>query len=178
MSVKFTKAQQSAIDAAVAEQLAKRAEDEAIAADFKATVDAAEAAKATAAEPETEQSMFARAKEWMQGADTVLSIMGLPSVSRNIVAVITGLLVAGGVSYACVSGFIVLGAACSITMGVGFIGYMLSFLAIAIAALTSMYAFGKVQSFILDGSIDRTFTKATGWVTGLFSKSAIEKVAS
>ena len=39
MSAKFTKAQQSAIDTAVAEQLAKRAEDEAIAADFKATVD-------------------------------------------------------------------------------------------------------------------------------------------
>lgn len=165
MSVtKFTKAQQSAIDTAVAEQLAQRSAAEA----------EAEASRA-AAEPETEQSMFARAKEWVTGADTVLSMMGLPSVSRNIVAVVAGLLVAGGVSYACVSGFIVLGAACSITMGVGFIGYMLSFLAIAIAALTSMYAFGKVQTFILDGSVDRTFTKATGWVTGLF---ATKKIAS
>lgn len=183
-ATKFTKAQQTAIDAAVVEQLARHAEDAAIAADFKATVDAADErareaeALRAATEPVTEQSMYARAKEWINGADSVLDMMGLPSVSRNIIAVIAGLLVAGGVSFACVSGFIAMGAALSITMGAGFLGYMLWFLAIAISALTSMYAFGKVQTFILDGSVDRTFTKATGWVSGLFSKSAINTVAS
>ena len=161
---KFTKVQQAAIDAAVAEQTASRAASEQAAAERQAQIDAAIAREN--AKPVSEVT-------FRETINNMLGGLELPSGKRVIISLVAGVVLAG------VAGFLgaqlvtmMVGYAATLTTSafflfmVQFIGYALTFIAAAMLG-------GKLQAVILDGGIDRGFAKAKGFVTGLFATKTV-----
>lgn len=122
--------------------------------------------KPTAAQPEAEQ-LHASHSTMREFADA----LGLPSAKRGIIALVAMLLISGGVTYLGMqlTAYMALGAA--VLTGSAFITFMVLFIGYALSILVATILGGKMQTFILDGSIDRTYESAKTRVTGWFGKA-------
>lgn len=149
---KFTKAQQSAIEAAVAEQVALRAASEAHAAEM--------------AKPVTGSSLRESLNSMFEGFE-------LPSGKRVILSLVAGIVLAG------VAGFLgaqlvtmMVGYAATLT-GSAFLLFMIQFIGYALTFIGAALLGGKLQAAILDGGIDRGFNTAKSWVGNLFATKTV-----
>lgn len=103
--------------------------------------------------------------------DDILSSFGLPSRQRAIIAFVANLLVSGTSIYLGMqlTAYMALGAA--VLTGSAFLTFMVLFIGYTISIFAGVILGGKVQAFILDGSIDRTYESAKTKVTGWFGKA-------
>lgn len=92
--------------------------------------------------------------------------LGLPTYKRAIVAFITSVLITGASVYIGTQLTVYLAFGAAVLTGSAFIMFMTMFLGYAITVLASLILGGKVQTFILDGSIDRVAMSAVSAVSG------------
>ena len=95
----------------------------------------------------------------------VFAKLGLPTPRRAMVAFVANLLVAGTTMYfgANLTVYLALGAA--VLTGSAFLVFMISFIGYVLAILGGIMLGGRVQTFILDGSIDRSFAQARSYLS-------------
>lgn len=121
------------------------------------------------AQPDDTKSFSDMFKEFVNGSD-------LPSGKRIIVALAANLVLTGTLGYLgiALTSYLVVGA--SVLTGSAFLVFMVAFIGYAITLIASMMAGSKLQSAILDGSLERGFASARSKVSGWFSR-ATESVA-
>lgn len=92
---------------------------------------------------------------------------GAPQVSlgRTVAALILGLTAGGALCYLGLQLTAYLAVGCALLTASEFLVFLVSFIGTALAILGSVVITGKVQAFILDGGIDRTYNKVRGWIT-------------
>jgi len=86
---------------------------------------------------------------------------GAPEVSigRTTAALIIGLTAGGVAAYLGIQLVSYLAIGCALLTGSEFLVFMVTFVGIALAMIGSVVFTGKVQAYILDGGIDRTYNK-------------------
>lgn len=97
--------------------------------------------------------------------------LGLPSGKRVIVSFIAAILIAGTTLYLGMHLSMYLAVGAALLTGSSFIAFLCMFLGYALSILASVVVGGKVQSFILNGDIDRTYEAAKSKVTGWFGSA-------
>jgi hypothetical protein len=151
-TTKFTKAQQSAIDAAIAEQTKLRAEHDA------------------ANEPASGAAFFESLFSTVDG-------FALPSGKRVIISLVAGVVLAGVAGFLGAQLVTMMTVYAATLTTSAFLLFMIQFVGYALALIGATFIGGKLQAAILDGGIDRGFNKAKSYVGGLFG-SATKTVAS
>lgn len=165
---KFTKAQQAAIDEAIADQTARREAADKAAADHQAEILAA--IERENAKPVSDASFRETIGEFIDNFE-------LPSGTRVIISLVAGVILGGVAGYMGVQLTAMMVAYAATLTGSAFLVFMVQFIAYALTFIGSLYVGGKLQAVILDGSIDRGFSAAKSWVGGLFG-SATKTVAA
>lgn len=87
------------------------------------------------------------------------------SLGRTVAALILGLAAGGALCYLGLQLTAYLAVGCALLTASEFLVFLVSFIGTALAILGSVVITGKVQAFILDGGIDRTYNKVRGWIT-------------
>lgn len=87
------------------------------------------------------------------------------SLGRTVAALILGLTAGGALCYLGLQLTAYLAVGCALLTASDFLVFLVSFIGTALAILGSVVITGKVQAFILDGGIDRTYNKVRGWIT-------------
>lgn len=86
---------------------------------------------------------------------------GAPEVSigRTTAALLVGLTAGGAAAYLGMQLTAYLAVGCALLTGSQFLVFMVTFIGISLAIIGSIVLTGKVQAYILDGGIDRTYNK-------------------
>lgn len=81
------------------------------------------------------------------------------SLGRTVAALILGLTAGGALCYLGLQLTAYLAVGCALLTASEFLVFLVSFIGTALAILGSVIFTGKVQAYILDGGIDRTYNK-------------------
>lgn len=100
----------------------------------------------------------------------------LPSGKRVLVSFVIGVLAGGVTLYTGMQLTAVLAIGAAMLTGSAFIAFLALFMGYALSILATVVVGGKVQSFILNGDIDRTYeaakTKLTSWLDSARNKAS------
>lgn len=107
----------------------------------------------------------------------MFSSLGIPSGKRVLASFIISMLAGAITAYALNQVVVALAVGCAMLTGSAFITFIVMFMGYALLVLSTVVLSGKVQSFILNGDIDRVYHNAKSAVTGWLG-SARDKASS
>lgn len=153
----FTKTQQAAIDLAVAEQIKLREDCDRAAAEHQAQLN--NQVVSDASFRESLASMFGGFE--------------MPSGKRVIISLVASV-VLGGIAGFLGAQLVAMMVAYAATLTTSaFLLFMIQFVGYALTIMASVFIGGKLQALILDGGIDRSFSKTKDYITGLFATKVV-----